>query len=118
MRRTSRANYFLDRIGRFRRPFLPVLLVVICVFAVVPNMVLVDTDGDGITDLSAVAVGASLIAHPTSDAGRHQRALNDYTIVALARDVMRRFPFRADEADHPSLHHRHPVQASLCLFRC
>jgi hypothetical protein len=81
-------------------------------------MALVDTDDDGITDLSAIAIAASLIAHPTSETARDQRSLNGRTIVALAPGAIRHFPSRADEADHPIFRDRHSVLVSLCLLRC
>jgi hypothetical protein len=118
MAKTSRAKCsFLDWIGRLRRPFLPLLFGLICVFAVSPQMALVDTDDDGITDLSAIAIGASLISHPTSETGRDQRSLDYYTIVALAPDVIRRLSFSTEKAD-PIFRDRHSVLASLCMLRC
>ena len=117
MARTSRANCSLDCIARFRRPFLPLLFVAICLSAVVPQIALVDSDDDGITDLSAIAIGASLIAHPTTETGRDQRSLNGHTIVALAPEAIRHLTIGTAKAE-PAFRYRHSVLASLCLLRC
>ena len=117
MARTFSASFAPNQRGQFRCLFLRLLFVVICLSAVVPQMALVDTDDDGITDLSAVVIGTSLIVHPTSETGRNQRSLNGHTIVVFAPDAIRNLPFGTANAE-PTFRYRHSALASLCLLRC
>jgi hypothetical protein len=117
MGRTSTTNCFLDWIRRFRRPFLPLVLVTIGLFVIVPQMALVDSDNDGITDLSAIAIGATPIAHPSISARKDQAPKNSHNTVALASVAIQSRPLENVKSD-PILHDGHSVLASLCLLRC
>lgn len=117
MVRMSRASFSLDRISRFYRAFLSLLFLAICLFAVVPQMALVDSDDDGLTDLSAIVIGAGLVVHPTSPTCEDERSLNSRITVASALDANWHLPFGINEAD-PIFRDRHSVLASLCLLRC
>ncbi len=77
-------------------------------------MALVDSDDDGIIDLSAIAMGASLFVYPTSSTGGDERALKSRTTVALASDANWHILFGTNEAG-PSFGDHH---SSLCLLRC
>jgi hypothetical protein len=80
-------------------------------------MVLVDTDDDGVNDLTAIAIGTSILVHPTRLTGRDERTLNNDTAVAAASDAIRHLPRGTDQLV-PSIRDRHSVLASLCLLRC
>jgi len=117
MARASRANFPLDWISRFRCTFLPLLFLDICLFAVVPQLTLVDSDDDGITDLSGIVIGASLLTHPTNSTARNERTLYSHTTVATTSDTIGHLPFGAEKANL-IFRDPHLVLASLSLLRC
>jgi hypothetical protein len=117
MGRTSTTNSFLDWIRRFRRPFLRLVLVTLGLFVIVPQMALVDSDNDGITDLSAIAIAATPIAHPSISARKDQAPKNSHNTVALAPDAIQSNPLANDKSDSV-FHDGHSVLALLCLLRC
>jgi len=116
MARTSRAPLTLDWISRFRRPFLSLLFLAICLFAVLPQFASVDSDDDGITDLSAIVIGTSLFANPAGSAHKDERLLNSYITVASTSDANWRLPSGTNDAGLIFLD-RHSILASLCVLR-
>jgi len=93
------------------------VFVAIFLFVMVPQLPLVDSDDDGITDLSAIVIGASPIAHSSSSTGKDERRRNSLIAVAPASNAIQHRPFTTDRAD-PIFHDCHSVLASLCLLRC
>lgn len=117
MARTSTESYFLDWIRRFRRPFLLLVLVILGLFVVVPQIALVDSDDDGITDLLAIAIGAGPLAHPLSSKRSVAPRLNSHSAGAAAPDTIQHRTLGTGRAD-PVVHYGYPVLALLCLLRC
>jgi hypothetical protein len=80
-------------------------------------MALVDSDDDGITDLSAIAIGATPIAYRSISARKDQPPQDSHDTVALASDAIQSRTLGNDKSD-PVIHDGHSVLASLCLLRC
>lgn len=114
---TPTTRYFFDRIKRFRRPFLLLAIVTVALFVMVPQMALVDTDNDGITDLSAIAIGATHIAGPSGSKRKDDRPQNSHTTVALALVATQLHHLEADESDCVS-HNGRSILQSFCSLRC
>jgi len=116
MEARSTPRHLLDWMRRLHRPFLILVLVPIALFVMAPQMALVDSDDDGITDLSAIAIGAS-IAYPSSSTCKDQRPYNSHETVILPSDATqsRCLGTAKSEALFPD---GHSVRTSLCLLRC
>jgi len=113
----SKARFLLDRMKRFHRPFLRLVLVAVALFVIVPQMASVDSDGDGVPDLPAIASGVTPIAVRSSSTRKDSGPQEIHSTPAPALVATQPRHPEADKSDCAAHDGRSTLQSS-CTLRC